>query len=114
MMQNVRPHDLAAICATCGTTLRDLAQATGLSEETLRGFAAAVTPLSATNRLAIWTFLAERSLALPDAQAPWRGDGTHTPHQPSMDVVLALHGLDGLREEAIEEAERDPSPLAVH
>ena len=113
MMQTVQRHDLAAICATCGTSLGALAQATGLSEQTLRGFAGAVTPLSATNRLAIWLFLAERSLALPDAQAPWRGDGTHTPQQPSMDVAMALIGLDGLREEAIEEAERDSSPLAI-
>ena len=114
MLQTTRRHDLAAICETCGTSLRDLAHATGLSEQTLRGFAGAVTPLSATNRLAIWLFLAERSLALPDAQAPWRGDGTHNIQQPSMDVVLALHGLDGLREEAKEEAERDSSPLAIH
>jgi DNA-binding Xre family transcriptional regulator len=102
MMQTVQRHDLAAICAACGTSLRDLAQATGLSQETLRSFAGAVTPLSATNRLAIWLFLAERSLALSDAQAPWRTLSANA-HQPSIGVVLTLRGL---REEAEREQDR--------
>ena len=72
MIKTVPPHDLRAACESCGIELCDLATGTGLSEETLLGFARGEVGLSAEDRLGIILLLEEREHALPDEWAPWR------------------------------------------
>ena len=72
MIRTVPPHDLVAACEECGIELCDLVTGTGLSEETLLGFAKGEIGLSAELRLGIVLFLEDRSHALPDLWAPWQ------------------------------------------
>lgn len=53
MLRTVTPHDLTAICASCGRTLHDLFEETGIPEAELAAFANGNHALSANDRFGI-------------------------------------------------------------
>jgi hypothetical protein len=53
MNRFAEPHDLDALCASCGTTVREVSERTGISLDRLRSFAAARCALRADERLAL-------------------------------------------------------------
>jgi len=81
MLMTVEPHDLAARCAECGTTLAAVSSETGLTERELLEFASGRLPLCARDRLNV--FLAVTKHARPAV----------TPNRPSLDLLLARDRL---------------------